>query len=344
MLNCLMVTRHGERVELFDSGDNIGEGKTSKMDQKKIGDNIYIDLPGLNDICKRKQATDSITETLKQGGEYLAVFVLTLESGKVRPSDLETIKSILLHAPDIKQYGIIVNKLSKPVYDAYSNQQNKQKLQKTFEGISANKNIHILFLRNFPELEGKENATLVIPELKNFIDNLPNNMVYSQNIVAGSIPKTKEDIEKDIQFLRLEQDKIIRAHEEEKRKEDERREIEKKKQEEEKIRIIEEAERVRKQQEEASKAEMMKREEEAHKQAAADKAELERKEKEEKEKLAAIKREQEQEIARKNEELRRQQEENARQLAAAQSPSRKDPVKQVTKEVRRIGRRLKKRR
>ena len=77
----------------------------------------YLDTPGLSDIKLRKQAAEAITTALKQGGTYQVFFVISLESGRVRPEDVTTIKLVLESASDIKHFSLIINKLSTAVLD-----------------------------------------------------------------------------------------------------------------------------------------------------------------------------------------------------------------------------------
>ena len=121
--------KHGKVEPLFRSGVNIAKGLTYKLEQKTIGNYVYIDTPGLDDVEMRKQASKAISEALKQGGMYVIVFVVTESSGKIYPSDLATIKTVLQSAPEIKQYGVIINKLSKPVYNKFSMPENRSSLQ-----------------------------------------------------------------------------------------------------------------------------------------------------------------------------------------------------------------------
>ena len=91
---------------------------TFQLDIKKHKDGItYLDTPGLADIKLRQQAAEAITKALKQDGIYQVFFVITLEAGRVRPEDMETIRLVLESASDIKYYSLIINKLSTPAYD-----------------------------------------------------------------------------------------------------------------------------------------------------------------------------------------------------------------------------------
>ena len=111
LINCLA------QKLLFKSGVSIGPGMTTQLQKEKHGGIVYMDTPGLSDVKLRKAAAEAITEALKQNGMYQIFFVVTLESGRVRSEDLTTIKIVLENAKDITQYSVIVNKLTKKVYD-----------------------------------------------------------------------------------------------------------------------------------------------------------------------------------------------------------------------------------
>merc|ERR1712070_51924 len=72
-----------------------------------------MDTPGLADAKLRAQAAQAISEALKNTGNYRIFFVITLEAGRVRPTDVATIRLVTDALCDIKGvcYSIIINKL-----------------------------------------------------------------------------------------------------------------------------------------------------------------------------------------------------------------------------------------
>jgi GTP-binding protein EngB required for normal cell division len=101
---------------LFESGLSGGAGLTQKVQTVQFGPDLFMDSPGLADISIREQAADEIESALKHGGLYKPIFVLTVEAClkgrcKVRPEDRTTIELVLKAAPDITDYGVIINKL-----------------------------------------------------------------------------------------------------------------------------------------------------------------------------------------------------------------------------------------
>ena len=101
---------------VFKSGVSISTGVTSRL-QWHTHDGIkFGDTPGLTDLQKREQAADEISQALRQNGMYRLIFVVLLDGGRVRADDITTMKLVLkaIDNPDL-QYGIIVNRVSKPL-------------------------------------------------------------------------------------------------------------------------------------------------------------------------------------------------------------------------------------
>ena len=247
LLNCLMVMKHGKVEPLFRSGVNIAKGLTYKLEQKTIGDYVYMDTPGLDDVEMRKQASKAISEALKQGGMYLIVFIVRESSGKIYPSDLATIKTVLQSAPEIKHYGVIINKLSKPIYDKFSIEENRSRIQNLFESINRSKIVSILFLQNISELEDEDNVVVNIPSLRAFVDNQPKNKVNDKNV--GDVDQNVHNMESQIEDLRRKQEENLREFELQKKNAELKRKEEIKKREQERERLEKELQRQREEQE-----------------------------------------------------------------------------------------------
>ena len=105
------------KAVLFQSGINFGKGMTCQLDAREHKGITYLDTPGLDNTKMRRDAAHAITAGLKKNGLYQIFFVVTLESGRLRATDLTTIKLVLEHVPDITSYSLIINKLSKFGYD-----------------------------------------------------------------------------------------------------------------------------------------------------------------------------------------------------------------------------------
>lgn len=74
---------------IFESGISYVSGLTQVLQIHSIGEGKFIgDTPGLSDATMRKQAATEIEKALKQNGKYRLVFVVKLDSGRVRPDDM----------------------------------------------------------------------------------------------------------------------------------------------------------------------------------------------------------------------------------------------------------------
>eukprot|EP01132_Coremiostelium_polycephalum_P000022 gene22-31_t len=104
---------------VFESGISLEAGLTIEQigylyDQKR-----YIDTPGLSDIKRKEHAAKEIEKALKHNhNRYKIVFVVTLESGKIKAGDLVTINSICHAIKTPFEYGLIFNKLTDAIYKA----------------------------------------------------------------------------------------------------------------------------------------------------------------------------------------------------------------------------------
>eukprot|EP00747_Dinoflagellata_sp_TGD_P159277 gnl/TRDRNA2_/TRDRNA2_177879_c0_seq11.p1 gnl/TRDRNA2_/TRDRNA2_177879_c0~~gnl/TRDRNA2_/TRDRNA2_177879_c0_seq11.p1 ORF type:complete len:585 (-),score=91.02 gnl/TRDRNA2_/TRDRNA2_177879_c0_seq11:294-2048(-) len=73
-------------------------------------------LQGLASILPREDAAQQITQALKYDAHYKLFFVLTLEAGRVRPDDTETISRVLDAVPIVEnKYSIVINKVSEKI-------------------------------------------------------------------------------------------------------------------------------------------------------------------------------------------------------------------------------------
>lgn len=159
---------------LFKSGMNFGEGLTNKLQERLHNGITYLDTPGLADIKMRKEAAKAITEALKKGGLYQLFFVVTLEAGRFRPADLATIKLVLGNAKEIISYNLIINKLSRRVYDnLYENDQKQLQIlaAELDSQVGNDRNpANFLALLNNDKLCDAEDEFMKIDALDDFLD------------------------------------------------------------------------------------------------------------------------------------------------------------------------------
>jgi len=210
LLNCIMNRRSCGKLgenQIFKSGISMGSGMTFELDIKQIDGVIYMDTPGLEDIKMRKQAAKAITEALKRDGEYQIVFVVTLEAGRVRPTDVTTITLVLESAKEITHYGVIFNILGKRVLKKINEENFKMELLTQVSLKSGpNKPVPIPFsLGRYPELDDEDNAIISIPELEDFLSTLPPIKIQSKNveeISTDNYQALKDKTEEELAFLK----------------------------------------------------------------------------------------------------------------------------------------------
>lgn len=80
---------------VFEAGVCMGAGLTTALNTQTYEGEKYSDTPGLDDIRMRELAAREISEGLTQADQLRLIFVCTLEDGRVRPSDVVTIETIL---------------------------------------------------------------------------------------------------------------------------------------------------------------------------------------------------------------------------------------------------------
>jgi GTPase Era involved in 16S rRNA processing len=191
---------------VFESGISYGAGKTSVLQSVQIGKDWYMDTPGLSDIEMREKAAKEIEDALNDGGAYKIIFVLTLESGRVRPADRTTMELVLKSAP-IKHYGVLINKMSRRARaDLLANK--NQAYEKIVAGINTGlpaKTLNFHFKQEDKALEDEDNAVPVLDEeFKAFLQHLPAVEIASDEVKAIDVneyDKITEKFEKIIKQM-----------------------------------------------------------------------------------------------------------------------------------------------
>ena len=184
---------------LFKSGISIGSGKTHTLDRKEYNGIIYLDTPGLADIKMRQAAAKSITKALKQDGYYQIFFVVTLSAGRVRPEDLTPLWLVLLNAPSIKSFSIIINKLSPWEYDSFQKNSKNSRLFGPLELIGKSRKYMVFLLKHNQALDGAEDKISSYPELVKFAQDAPWEYVNPSSV--NYIPGDDESFQKQLDSL-----------------------------------------------------------------------------------------------------------------------------------------------
>ena len=174
---------------LFKSGLTFGSGTTYRLEKEIHGGIMYLNTPGLADICMQSAAASAITEALSQNGKYQIFFVITLSAGRFRPQDLETIWLVLLNAPDINCFNIIINKCSKSDYNDFRNENNQSILFAALEFMGVHK-YKVLVLPRNNILEDADNQIVDFPELVTFVEAAQ--WVYINSSNVSEIPHGRD--------------------------------------------------------------------------------------------------------------------------------------------------------
>lgn len=223
LLNAYMKDLHNsvDKDHYFKSGLSIGKGMTYKLDTRELGNHTFMDTPGLEDIRMREKAAAAITEALKFGGFYKIVFVVTLESGRIRTIDSATINLILNNAPDITHYGLIINKMSKRFYEHIKQEkETEEKLLDEFMlPIDRYKDKEEplaiplpLFIKKIDDLDDMDDAIAEIHGLKRFMDALPPLKINEEKVkdIPGdtTLEKIVKELEKKITELKADNERL----------------------------------------------------------------------------------------------------------------------------------------
>ena len=221
LANCIAKTA------LFKSGVSFGKGMTYQLDESVHEGITYLDTPGLADIKMRKTAAKAITEGLKKNGTYQIFFVVTLEAARLRPTDLATIKIILKNAKEITSYSLIINKLSKRVYEFFHKNNGKElknlATELNFQVGKERSPPKLLLLLNNAKLFDAENEFMKLDDLDEFAANAPCVTLNPNNVkdIPGddnSFEETVTSVTEELNQLRSDKERMIKEIEKTKEK------------------------------------------------------------------------------------------------------------------------------
>jgi len=220
LLNCLM------RQVRFHSGVSIGTGLTFQFDSATVDGTRFMDTPGLSDVKMRNQAAVAIAEALRSGGFYRLVFVITLEALRLKPDDITMIRLVLEASPEIKDYGIIINKLTKKEKKILVQHSAMTKLLDVMYADTNLLRTDRMFLNLYNEgLDGEMDALVPAPaDLREFLSSITEchlNPQRVQDINVNDFEKCREEAEalkKEVasqqEALRQQKDAVQRMHQE----------------------------------------------------------------------------------------------------------------------------------
>ncbi|KAJ9455829.1 hypothetical protein DIPPA_11672 [Diplonema papillatum] len=190
----------------FKSGVSFGKGLTEIVQWHEHNGVFYGDTPGLADTEMRKKAAAEISTALRATGKYKLVFVVTQESGRVRPQDVTTIKLVLDALPEDVPYGLVVNKVSSKLMQTLTS--DSQALRTFFTALNCGHRATPFFhFEQFSaELEDSDNV-VVSPgkDFSAFLAHLPQHVIEPatvKDVQADQYAATIEAFEKQLDALR----------------------------------------------------------------------------------------------------------------------------------------------
>jgi hypothetical protein len=173
------------------------------------------------DKIQKDKAGKEICEGLREGGKCKVLFLVTEKSGRVKNQDIETIKKILVAAPEIgAKYGIIVNKVKMTMLEVLKSESNKQKLVDQIlgglpEGKKCSEN-NIIFFGEYDALKGKS-GEFIPPEtfqdlnnvtLNDFVKKVPV-ISIRRDEVDDIKSESREEVIKKLEKLKSKLEKVI---------------------------------------------------------------------------------------------------------------------------------------
>jgi len=148
----------------FGAGFHAATGLTSELQTAEFrdaqgGKGLLIDTPGLADIDekKRESAAAAIFNGLMMVEDVRVFFVITLEEGRIRPADVDTVRVVLKACEDLDdkfKYGLIVNKCPRKLMKSGRDQ---EVVTKSFQALFKVERLHVHFAPNEEDLL-EENA------------------------------------------------------------------------------------------------------------------------------------------------------------------------------------------
>ena len=191
----------------FQSGVSIGQGCTTVV-QTKLGNDgkMYGDTPGLDDITIRERAANQINIILRENNAIKLCFVITLEAGRVKPSDIATME-VILNAlpPSANMFSVIVNKLEKSVFRKLQDPDNVTIL---LAGLFSGKHCtsHVYLVQKESDADGEDNVMISnIQPLKTSLESAPifrYNSADVKDIKHDAFEEMREKFAADLEAIR----------------------------------------------------------------------------------------------------------------------------------------------
>jgi len=194
----------------FESGVSFGGGLTKVLkwytDPKG---NKFVDTPGLSDVDIAQQAAEEIHKALESGGLFKVFFIVTLESGRVRPDDKATINLVLQAVENIgTNYSIVINKLQPKVLAKLVNEEESRQKLATQLHIGLPKTKSIFYIPFQSELDAENNkAAQLDKDFLLFVEKAPTVDIDVVSAIAyQNLKKEIEEMKEELKRLQNDKD------------------------------------------------------------------------------------------------------------------------------------------
>lgn len=184
-----LLNAYARRI-LFKSGlpVKLGHGLTYQLDRVVLGNQTFIDTPGLADIKLREKAADAISKCLRERGWHKIFFVVEINNGRISAEDMATMREVLLASGcSPNKYGIIVNQVIPEVLEQLEVPSQKAEFEALlFDDAEIPRTTYIFYNAESPDLRGKGDVLLPMNvALRNFINSMSGVTVLTVRDVTG---------------------------------------------------------------------------------------------------------------------------------------------------------------
>jgi len=206
----------------FESGISFGAGLTAKLqfqNDPHNKDTRWADTPGLADIelaeLAAKAINDALEDASKNNRRVKIFFVVTAESGRIRPADHLTINKVMgcIKVPNNEskdnKYGVIVNKCNWLKRKRLA-KEGTLKLTAVFNQKSSNNTFStnfVNFLPMVPELDLADNATHYFKYLRAFVGQVPG-IKSIESVTKIDTRNMAKQLEDQAKKYKMEMDKL----------------------------------------------------------------------------------------------------------------------------------------
>lgn len=178
----------------FVSGTSFLTGLTRKKKEIKGDGYTYIDTPGLNDTLGKEEIKTEIESAFSSSGVYKIIFVMSPNRGRIAPTDIETMNTILQAVEDkvgdlTNHFSLIINSVNDDFITQMNTESGFEMLHATlFQKYSTQS---IMAIKQYDEV-GQIFKSSVQRELKEFRDSAPSLEINNPITLSSKVEAVKE--------------------------------------------------------------------------------------------------------------------------------------------------------